>query len=216
MGSPPSADIPTKTDPFSTWLEEMRAFGVDHETRLDGVDGNLLTGGQETIPRLAVTVASTAMTSGTLRLTYFTARRSETIATIFCPNSVAAADVNLIRIGIYTINSGTGAGTLVASCANNTTLWDTLNGQKSATLSSPYALVAGTRYAVGSLYVANTPPGTPAQVPAAAGGGTSFTGAFSNAPRLAANFTGRADLPSSFATSDLTNSSAAVYMELRP
>src|SRR5215207_4562461 len=82
-----------------------------------------LTTGEETIPRMFAFQSNVTRVSGVLGLTFFSARKTESISQIrmTCGN-VAAASITLCRIGIYSV-AGNGDITLVASTPNDTALF---------------------------------------------------------------------------------------------
>lgn len=95
--------------------------------------------------------------SGVEHFTFFRADKSITVNTIrFQTGSRGASGSTLARVGIYTVSGDTKK--LVASCANKTSFGNSFS-QVSCALTSPYALVAGTVYAIGNIQVASTPAG---------------------------------------------------------
>lgn len=176
-------------------------------------DGSLLTSGEETLSRDLVT--STAVTQATqvLRLSYFTARKSETVtqARAIVSSVAAGATPTLVRYGLYLIDAADG-GTLVASTPNDTTLLASLNTAYPKAFSVSYAKVAGQRYALGLLVV------TGAAAPSMYGSAAmiNHTAEHAMAPRLAATITGQADLPGSFVAGGLTNTALRLYGVVAP
>jgi hypothetical protein len=169
---------------------------------------SLLTTGEETFSRLMAQQVL-AWSSGSLRMSYFTARKSETVNSVIGYNSgAAAATPTLCRMGLYTVNSD-GSLTLSASCANDPTLFATASTRYVRPLSAPFATVAGQRYATAVLVV------TASAMPTFVGAGTPF-GAWNSAPTIAASFAGQTDLPSSVAVASLGGSGAMPYMEVSP
>lgn len=155
---------------------------------------DLLTSGEETMSRLdADTASAVTTTTGNLRLTYFTARKTETTTQVRVNTgtTAAAATPTLCRLGLYLIDSA-GDGTLVASIANDTTLFAATSTAYTRSWSAPYAKTAGLRYALGILVVSGA--ATPTLNGATLSNGTEA----SIAPQVAGNISGQADLPASF------------------
>ncbi|MCE5291592.1 MAG: hypothetical protein LLG14_20465 [Nocardiaceae bacterium] len=171
---------------------------------------SLLTTGQETIPRIEAPQVGLTWSSGSLRLSYFTARKSETETTVivYTGQTAAGATPTLCRVGLYSV-AANGDLTLVGSIANDTTLFAAASTKYTRSLSSSVALVAGNRYALGLLVV------TSAAMPSFIGGGLPFSASL-DAPAVAASLSGQTDLPSSITAASLGNSGALPYMVLTP
>lgn len=171
-----------------------------------------LTTGEAIFPRLACGNGIT-LTSGVMRLGYFTAARSETVTAIRAGTggTAAAATPSLVRFGLYSI-AADGTGTLVASTANDTTLFSATGTAYTKAFSTPHAKVAGQRYAVGMLVVtATTAPSVMGN-----GGIAGPITEFAQAPRLSGFIGGLADLPASFTDASLTGSAGQIYAVLTP
>lgn len=184
---------------------------------LSYLQANDLTVGCSTIPRMAATTtASGNLATGVLRFTFFTAPRAFTTTQVRAVSGTAAgATPSLLRLGLYMVGA-TGAGTLVASTPNDTTLFATGTTAYTKAWSVPYALVASQRYAFATLAVTAASAGTlvgalPLQD--AAPGGRNEAGL---APRLSGLLSGQTDLPASFTDAALTASSAMVYAAILP
>lgn len=172
-----------------------------------------LTTGQEVFIRDAARDSLT-MSSGTLRLTYFTSRKTETVtqAKVYTANTAAGATPTLIRIGLYT-EAGNGDLTLVASTPNDTSLLSGANAEYAKSFSASYGLVLGSRYAIGLIVV------TAAAAPTVVGNtfGGIVNGAMPNrAPRLVSVFTGQTDLPSSITNANQAATFNRLYAEILP
>lgn len=178
----------------------------------DGLNTEWVTTGQETMFRRFIQTAGMPSTNGNLRLTYFTARKSETVTQVRVPTgSTAAVGATLCRIGLYTVDPSTGDLTLVTSTANDTNLWIAQNTAYTKTLSSSYAVTRGTRYAIGLLVVgASTAPTFMGSGPG--GAATQFAAE----PRLAALRGSRTDLDASITVANLTDSTNQYYAVLLP
>jgi hypothetical protein len=168
----------------------------------------VLTTGEETVPLELVSSSAIGVTSGSLRLTYFTARKSETTTGIRVTSGTTAAGATptLIRVGLFSIDSS-GNGTLVAVTPNDTTLFATASTPYTKSWSTPYAKVAGQRYAWGILIV--TAAATPTFP------GYSIAAALDVESGLSPRGSGRllslTDIPSSFTAGSVTTTINRFY-----
>lgn len=207
-----------------TWVE-LRALTGDlaltngaiaATAGIDGykiIESETLTAGEGTINRLAPTNSATAMTSGLMRIAYFTAKRTETIANvrIFTGNTAAAATPTLVRVGIWTADAAGALLSLVASTTNDTALLATPSTFTAFTkaLTASFSKVAGTRYAVGLLVVSGAAvPTIPTTAGALAATETSIS------PKVCGTMSGLADLPSSAVSGSVGNSGNVPYFAL--
>lgn len=170
--------------------------------------------GEEVMPRFGVTSANTTSGSGTLALTYFTAQRSESISQVRTSTQATAAGATptICRFGVYSIDAA-GAGTLIASTANDTTLFAAAFTVYTRSFSSAFVKQAGQLYALGILVLsAAALPNfySAAVTPQMPNFGTGL------APRLSARLTGQTDLPGSFAAGSLADNVAPLYSLLLP
>jgi hypothetical protein len=175
-------------------------------------DANALTTGQETYSRLLVNNASNGPTSQSLRLTYFTARKTETATQVrvVTGGTAAAATPTLVRFGIYSV-AVNGDVALIASTANDTTLLAAAATAYTKALQASVPLAAGTRYAFAILVVsAAAKPTLPCLVTGLAGTESALS------PRLAASVAGQADLPASVVNASLAASTLAIYSVVLP
>lgn len=176
-----------------------------------------LTVGEATLPagRDDATSASVTLTSQQLRLTYFTARKTETITQVrlLAGVTAAAATPTLIRAGIYSVNPSTGDLALLAATASDTAIFAAANTRYTRSLTSSLAKVAGTRYALGMLVV------SAAAMPTLIGKLT-VAGALplesAELPRICALLSGQADLPSTVTDASLTSTASTQYAVLLP
>lgn len=174
-----------------------------------------LSSGQETFPRLLGMQATvnTVIASGTMCLIYFTARKTETVGNLVVStaSTAAGATPTVCRMGLYAI-AANGDGSLVASTPNDTALFNSAFGRFPKALSAPYAVVAGSRYAVGVLVV------TGATMPnfTACGQQNGSSSTLANSPRIAGLKTGLSDLPASFTEAAMSANPYALYAELLP
>lgn len=170
------------------------------------------TVGETTMPRALASGAALATTAG-LRLTYFTPRTSETITQVrvLSGTTAAGATPTLIRFGIYRIDA-TGAGTLIASTANDTALLAAASTTYTKTLEAAWSKVAAQRYAFGVLVV------TAAAFPTMQG--FASTGAATNEPIPVPKYAGLigsvTDLPASFVDGTVSASGQLFYAHFIP
>lgn len=175
-------------------------------------DGLLL--GESTIPRTDSGMSSgISMTSGSLRLTYKTATKTEAIrfVEIPCGGTAAVPTPTLIRAGIY-VEEANGNLTLVASSGSNTALFAMANAENKIPLTTPFTKIRGKRYAVGLLVVtASTPP-------TVFGSTSLISSVIGKGPALAAIRTAQSDLPISILAAQVAAGPSPVrfYAEMLP
>jgi len=122
---------------------------------------NQTTSAIDVVDRLSVYSAN-APVSGAEYWTFFSPTYNLTISQISYASVSASTGVTLARFGLYTMDAS-GAGTLVARTASDTTLFTSANTVYTRSLDSTggypttYSLVAGTRYAVAVCVVASSP-----------------------------------------------------------
>jgi hypothetical protein len=180
----------------------------------NGVNRNMstLTNGEATMPRGEVQ-SNVTLTSGQVRLAYFTATKTETINNIkgFTASTAAAATPTLCRLGLYSVDSS-GNLTLVASCASDTTMFATTTTAYTKALTVPYLKVAGQRYAIAALVITGaTAPTSPASFFSGPGAEMTSTG-----PTESAALSGQSDLPSTITAGSLGSSSQKMYAAVTP
>lgn len=157
----------------------------------DIYNGDAITSGEEIMPRRDAIGASALAASGTLHLSYFTARKTEAVTNIrMLSDGTAATGTTLARMGVYSV-SGAGDLTLVAATANDTTVFSGAYTPYQRTLTSTFNKVKGTRYAVGVLVVGT---GMPTITGATCAGADAAL-----PPRLCGIVTGQANLPATIA-----------------
>lgn len=168
--------------------------------------------GEETFSRrLCLAAGGGTLTSGALRLTYFTALRTESITKVCSAVAVAAgATPTICRIGIYTLD-GSNNLTLAHSTTNDTAMWSSTATLYEKTLSSTFNKVAGTRYAIGALCV------TGATAPTIAGMNMS-NGVLQSGvtPRIAGSYGGQTDLPASVSAGSVSATGPQPWFYLKP
>lgn len=167
------------------------------------------TVGIEPFPRAAGLASQNTTASQRMWVTYFTAYRAVSIATmaVCTAGTPAAATPTLIRYGLYTAGTNGALTALVASTANDTTLLASGNTLYGKALSASYTTIPGQRYAAAFLCV------TGATVPTLQGASGAAT-LFALAPRVAAYVGSQADLPASVAAGSLTDTGSAMWFGL--
>lgn len=172
--------------------------------------GAALITGESTLPRHLVATQTIGGTAGLLRLTYFTARKTETITQVRTnTGSTGASGATLCRIGVYSID-GSGNLTLIASTANDTALWVTNNTAYTKSFSASFSKTRGTRYAVGTLVVGASTAPTYCGIAAINAPESGMT------PRISGYVSGQTDLPSSVTAASITDSGHMAYIVLLP
>jgi GDSL-like lipase/acylhydrolase family protein len=215
---------PKTPEGFNLWRDEWLRY-VSQARRVrdssptsiepyNGYSGDEITVGQSTLQRIAGCNSTTQAlgSSGTMRLTYFTAYRSETVTTIEAETgaTAAAATPTLCRMGLYSV-AANGDIALLSGCANDTTLFAGTGTVYNRALGASQALVLGKRYAVGVLVV------TGAALPTFLG--FSFGGSaahLTRSPRKTAAVTGLSDLPASTVSGSLATSGSLLYGVVAP
>lgn len=111
--------------------------------------------GQWTTPR-RLDLTGQILTASELHLTSWIAPRTEAVTQISTWCTVASATITKQELGIYTV-SDAGALTLVASTTHDAAIWQAALIYTKA-LTAGVTLTAGTRYALGALFVGTTAP----------------------------------------------------------
>ena len=188
---------------------EAATAGTDYADPATDVFADAVTTGESTIPRRLCSSTNVGSGSGNCRLTYFTARKTETITQVrTLSGSQAAATSTLCRIGIYSVD-GSGNLTLIASTPNDTALWAATNTAYTKSLSASFTKTRGNRYAVGIIFVGTTAPQLHGII-------TGLASENLAAPTLNAFTSGNSDLPSTIAVGSLTGTTAQAYTVLLP
>ena len=200
---------------LSTEISDRAAADTALSSRLDAVEyqpeeANRLAAGQETFSRIYATGNGIAITSGVLKLAYLTAFRSETINSlkVNTGGTGAAATPTLCRLGLYSV-AGNGDLTLIASTANDTTLFSSANTGYTKALTSGVAVTKGQRYAVAILVVSGT------TMPSLAGIGISIS-LGGESPRVYGQVNAQADLPASISAGSIVNGAQLHYAVMVP
>lgn len=166
----------------------------------------MLSVGEETMPRQFAGGNTPTGSTQTLILTPFTARKTEAITQIktITGSTAAGATPALCRMGFYQVNAD-GSITLLASHANDTTLFAATYTAYTKTLTSTFNKVAGQRYAHGILVVSG------AAIPNFAGGSTVIGSEAGLAPAISLRVTGQTDLPASVAAGSVLSNNSRHY-----
>ena len=173
--------------------------------------GNDLDVGEEIFSRDLLNSSGQATTTQTLRLSYFTARKTETTTQVrFSTGSAAAgATPTLVRVGLYLI-AASDNGTLVAGTANDTSLFASVSATYTRSWIASYAKVAGQRYALGVLVV------TTAAAPTMLGTIVALSAELVIKTRITGAIGGQTDLPSSFLATAVGTSASRPYGVILP
>lgn len=178
---------------------------ADRDTGWIDHDLNALKIGEEVFDRRMINSTATG-TTGIVRYTIFTARKTEMISRVRTGTGTQAATgtaPTLCRVGIYEItrDDSAPAGNLVAATPNDPTMWTTVSTSYTRNLSVPFQKVAGKQYAIGLLCVtAGTAPYFLGNV-VLVGAVTDVT----EAPILMWNQSGQIDLPAQCGLTAITN-----------
>lgn len=175
----------------------------------------MLDTGEETIPRQIANANNVAIgSSGDVRLTYWRARKTESITQVAAVSgsTAAGATPTLAKMGFYSV-AANGDLTLEAACASDTALFAATGTRYARNLTSTFNKVAGNVYAFGVIVVSG------ATIPTLQGlsSGMQLTSAERAAkPRSSARRAGQTDLPSSILDSALSDSNLIYYAEAIP
>lgn len=158
---------------------------------------------------------TSAMTSGTVVYSYFSAQRTRSVAgAAVYTGATAAATVTTIKYGLYEV-TGAAAGdlTLRAVTANDAALLAAADTRYFKAFTSAWTIKSGRRYALAVIVVATTPPtlvGTP--TPAAVNVGINAINTLE--PRRAAQNASETDLTASVLVGALAATDIHFYGEL--
>lgn len=191
---------------------EKSASTHAHSGAYELLDPDRLTVGEATYPRSQVSLGSIAMTSQTLRLSYFTARNTEDITQVVMntANAAAAATPTLIRVGIWTADAAGALLAQVAATPNDTTLLASGTTEYTKALTAGFTKTLGQRYAVGLLVV------TAQTVPQMAGHGVGMSASNARAPKISGAIAAQADLPATAAAGGVAANASRIWFALLP
>jgi hypothetical protein len=177
--------------------------------RIAQLTSNALTVGEETLPRELIVSTGVNTSTGSLRLGYFTARKSETTTQVrvVSGSTAAGATPTLVRVGLFDVATN-GNLTLIASTVNDTAVFAAATTIYTRSWSASVAKVAGHRYALGILIV------TAAAVPTLMG--QSIQCDILAAPLITSALSGQTDMPSSITAGSLASSGVRPYAAILP
>jgi hypothetical protein len=158
------------------------------------------------------------MPSGRVRLTYFTARKSEVINSVrtFTNTTLAAPTPSLCKVGIYGVDRTTYDATLITATANTTSLWAATNTEYTTALTTPLAKTARGLYAFATVLVtAGAAPTLCGLVAPAALGNSGGTCSLTRSVPLG-GYISDTDLPVAIPYASLIGSQYHPYGELVP
>lgn len=198
------------TDGYQLWADPSAASGMAWRP----ADPYGLTSGTTTIPR-HLAGSNTAISlgaSGTLRLVYFQAPRTETITqlAVVTGTTGAGATPTLVRWCVLFV-AANGDLTLAGAIANDITALAAPSTRYLRSLTSSYGSVAGNWYAFGIMVV------TGAALPTLAGISlNAATAQATAAPRISGQLAGQTDLPASILAGSVAASNALILGEVLP
>lgn len=195
---------------WSETSQQYVPFGIPTNWQsVDTDERDDLLVGESTMSRRYIT-GSGATTTGTMVLGFFTARRTESITQVrTTTGSTAAVGSTLSRIAMFSVDSA-GNLYLIASTANDATLWTAANTAYTETFSSSVNVVRGSRYAVGLLTVGAS------TAPSFLGSTTCPAAEAFLPPMLSAQVPSLSDLPSSVVAANLAACSLTPYIAVMP
>lgn len=191
----------SKSSPFS--YTEGQWLASDPEP-------NDIAVGESTIGRLHVSSSAVVISTGNIRMTHFTATKTETISQVQLSsgNTAAAATPTKIQLCVYSV-ADNGDMTLLASTPNDTTLFAAANTIYTKSFSAPFQKNKGQRYAFGVFI--ETAVATPTFM-----GAISFSQVTPIEPKLASFIGSQSAIPSSISNGSLLVSSQITYAALLP
>lgn len=160
-----------------------------------------------TIPRYSPQATAATMVTQTMRVAFFTANASGTTTGVNfgVQTATSGGTPTLVQLGLFKVDA-TGAGTLIASTTNDTTLFNAVAVVSKAWTAST-TITIGERYAIGLLVVQ-----TAGTVGAVVNASASTIGSeLLTVPFETANMAGQATMPSSFAVGALTSTGTKIY-----
>lgn len=176
------------------------------------LSGHMLTDGEETFSREFFTSNALATTSGQVRLSYFTARRTEPVTSfrILSGSTAAGATPTLTRLGLYSIAANESGTLIAATDPTDLTIFATANTVYTRNALVPGQKIAGNRYAFGFIVI------SAAAMPSICGHGLGGGGEPAMGPRMTGAISGQTDLPASFVVGSLVSSGNRPYGVMIP
>lgn len=187
----------------------MATMDYNNLYKLTQSDDSALLVGESTISRTDMSSSSVTSGSGSLRLTFFTAKKNETISNVrvITGGTPAAATPTLCRVGIYVVDPATNDLTLVGSTANDVNLFSVASTVYNIPLQVPFVKYKGLRYAVGILVVSG------AATPNFQGTQSTPASEAAMPPRMV-GYSAQADLPATITDASLTQGANQFYVAL--
>ena len=174
-------------------------------------DDSSLFSGEAVYSREQIVSSGVNVASGSLRMTYFTCGKTESISQVrlHTGSTAAGATPTICRIAVYLVDDATQNLTLVASTANDTTLFAAATTEYVKAFSAPFTKYKGNRYAIGVLVV------TAAAVPNFCGQNSIPAAETGKPPRITA-YSAQADIVGSITDASLTTGASRIYFALVP
>jgi hypothetical protein len=148
----------TDTSANKLWMRSGAAWVQTGSSGSNEFGGLALATGEETLDRRWVAVRNLASTSGIMHLTYFQARKTETSTQgRVITGDTAAVTVTHAMFGVYSV-AANGDLTLVATTADDTTLFAAVNTAYTRSWTASFTKTAGVTYAWARLIAATTMP----------------------------------------------------------
>lgn len=172
---------------------------------------NGLAVGESTFSRIT-SGTNLTISTGQVRLTYFTATKSQTVTQVrlYSGATAAAATPTLARVGLYSVSADGATLTLLGATANDTALFAAANTAYTRNITPSVTTAAGQRYALATIVVSG------ATMPQLTGISTTLSAEAGIEPRITGLLTGQTDLPGTIAASATIASGSAVYAALLP
>lgn len=168
--------------------------------------------GDDSFSRRQINTNQVGAASGTMLLTHWNSKKTFTCPgfTLYTGNT-AASGLTLARVGLYTVDDNDNL-TLVASNANDLTMFTSTGQVYTRTFSSQVSIIRGQRYALGILQVGTTPATFYGIL---LGASTTATTTISLVkPVIISRVTGQTDLPNSPLVGSLTGINSGAYVLL--
>jgi hypothetical protein len=188
----------------------MPTMDYDRLALLQADDSSLFTG-EAVYSREQIASSGVGVGSGSLRMTYFTCGKTETITQVrlHTGSTAAGATPTICRIAVYQVDETTGDLSLVASTANDTALFAAASTEYTKAFSAPFTKYKGTRYAIGVLVV------TAFALPNFCGQNSIPSAETSKAPRIT-GYSAQSDIVASITDASLTAGASRIYFALLP
>lgn len=169
-----------------------------------------IASGESTCPRIAGGGGGAALISGRITFCYWTAIKTELCNNIMTGSggTAAGATPTFCGMAVYQVNSDNSL-TLLAQCANDTSLWSVTFTAYVRALTSPFQKIAGARYAHATLCV------TAAALPVLLG----YNGNVARSvvsPVLATTMSGQSGFPASIPSGSIFSTPNFYYGEVTP